>query len=333
MPKISVIVPIYNAEKYLCRCLESLRNATNVDLEILLIDDGSTDNSATICKKFCEEDRRFKYFYQKNLGVSAARNFGIKNAIGEYLSFCDGDDWIEADEYEFLYELLQKEDCDVAVCGYYQDTEDGSVSQCNGEYIVADSEQALALTLRDNTYGGYLWNKLFRRSIVGDRILREEIHVCEDLLFVCELLDEGNRFVFHNQPKYHYFANPDSVCRGTFNERLWSIQKAYCEIVALTDKKYRGVLAYAQAATTLANLSLAHRCEKAGGLNKTNYLRIKRELKKVVNKESKRRLRRIEGKRTTLPLVLFIFLHSRILFCALKKILRKLKKTLRRLRK
>lgn len=113
-PKISIIVPVYNVEKYLSKCLNSLINQTLAELEILCVNDGSTDNSAKILADFAKMDSRIKVFFQENSGQSAARNLAIERATGEYLGFVDSDDWVDLDYFEKLYNTAKKYDCDIA---------------------------------------------------------------------------------------------------------------------------------------------------------------------------------------------------------------------------
>ena len=115
-PLISVIVPIYNAEQYIDRCLKSILKQTYSNLEVLLIDDGSSDGSSSICKQYELSDNRVHYYHQHNSGVSAARNKGLDIAKGEYIGFCDADDWIESDMYEVLYSMINSSQSDIAIC-------------------------------------------------------------------------------------------------------------------------------------------------------------------------------------------------------------------------
>ncbi len=117
--KISIVVPIYNAEKYLDRCIQSILNQSYKDLEIILIDDGSTDSSNKICNNYQKRDNRIKFISQKNEGVSAARNRGISEATGEFIGFVDSDDYIQPNMYETLYGLINKYNCDISICGYF----------------------------------------------------------------------------------------------------------------------------------------------------------------------------------------------------------------------
>ena len=132
MDKISVIVPIYNADKYLQICLDSIISQTYNNLQIILIDDGSTDESPKICDIYAERDSRFKVIHQENHGAVYARNIGIDNAEGKYITFVDADDWIEFNMIEQLYESLKKYDVDASMCGRFEDTGRTSVTAYHG---------------------------------------------------------------------------------------------------------------------------------------------------------------------------------------------------------
>lgn len=320
LPKISVIVPIYNCEQFLRKCLDSLSNQTYKNIEVIMVDDGSTDNSGNICKEFSDNDKRFIYIRQENSGVSIARNKGIDYATGEFLGFCDSDDWAERDEFEFLYELISEGKSDIAVCGYCVDTNSESKLRGNSnERIIANAEQAIEVILKDNTYGGYLWNKLFKKKIIANFRLHEDIHMYEDLLFVCELFDKCESIAFNNKPKYHYYRNANSAILGKFREKEWSGQIAYDKIIAIVCKKYNKVLPYVQAEAIIANLSIANKLAAVGLLNKENYLSIKNKLKEVINRQSKKEL----SKRTRYSLR--VLLSSRLLFILYRKILTKIR--------
>ena len=116
MPKISIIVPIYNVERYLMECIDSIRNQTLTDIEIILVDDGSPDNSGAICDDCALKDDRIKVIHKKNGGLSSARNAGLKVAIGEYIGFVDSDDWVDGEMYEFLYKNAVEKHAEIAAC-------------------------------------------------------------------------------------------------------------------------------------------------------------------------------------------------------------------------
>lgn len=116
-PLISIIVPVYNVEPYVSKCLESILRQTYQNIEIIIIDDGSTDGGSDICDAYAHKDKRIKVIHQSNEGVSGARNVGLRIAKGEFIGFVDSDDWIEADMYEYLLQNIQQQDADIAICG------------------------------------------------------------------------------------------------------------------------------------------------------------------------------------------------------------------------
>lgn len=119
LPLISIIVPVYNVKDYVEKCLDSICGQTYKNLEIVVVDDGSTDGSGEICDTYAQKDPRVKVIHRENRGVSAVRNEGLDIALGEYIGFVDGDDWIDSDMYEFLYELLIVNEADISVCSHY----------------------------------------------------------------------------------------------------------------------------------------------------------------------------------------------------------------------
>lgn len=190
LPKISVIVPVYNVEKYLHRCIDSILAQTFIDFELLLIDDGSTDGSGKICDDFAKKDSRIRIFHKENGGVSSARNLGIDNAKGEWVSFVDSDDWLENKCYSSLFGDTHIADLTYFGCSCY--FVNGEVTK----YFPADFysnnkeqiEEQLAL-LKDNSqkfeYLGYTWNKLFKKAIIDKYKLRfvKKLSFREDELF------------------------------------------------------------------------------------------------------------------------------------------------------
>lgn len=138
MPKISIIVPVYNVEKYLEKCVRSILAQTFTDFELILVDDGSPDSSGAMCDQFAEQDQRVKVIHKENGGLSDARNAGIEIATGEYLGFVDSDDYIADDMYELLYTNIVKEDADLSICGIYDVYEGKEPVEKQQQYIVLD---------------------------------------------------------------------------------------------------------------------------------------------------------------------------------------------------
>lgn len=187
---ISVIVPCYNVEKYLEKCVESILNQTYQNLEIILVDDGSTDSTPTLCDKLALADTRIKVFHKVNEGVSIARNTGIENSIGKYVTFLDSDDWIEPDTIKIAYEKIKKDDLDLVVWGYTADFVNENEQVLNSrEYKaegVCERGNASILTQKDTLgLSGYVWNKIYKTDIIKDNNLnfKLDISLYEDLLF------------------------------------------------------------------------------------------------------------------------------------------------------
>ena len=147
MPKISIIVPVYNVEKYLEKCVRSILAQTFTDFELILVDDGSPDSSGAMCDQFAEQDQRVKVIHKENGGLSDARNAGIEIATGEYLGFVDSDDYIADDMYELLYTNIVKEDADLSICGIYDVYEGKEPVEKQQQYIVLDKVAAMKMIL------------------------------------------------------------------------------------------------------------------------------------------------------------------------------------------
>ena len=213
---LTVIVPIYNSEKYLKRCVESIQEQTYSDLEILLIDDGSTDNSLQICNELAEHDNRLVVIHQENKGVSAARNNGLNSATGEYITFVDSDDSIEEDMYELLMSELIKYNADMAHCGYKR-IENDTVKDVNGthEIYIQTNAETINNMLSGKLYNCGLWNKVFKREVLNDLKFDEDIKINEDVLFCYNALQQAHKCVFIDETKYLYYVHDKSACNTT----------------------------------------------------------------------------------------------------------------------
>ena len=164
--KVTIVIPIHNLEVFLRRCLESIRRQTYPYFEVLLVDDGSIDGSKEICKSFVEEDDRFKYFYQKNSGVSKARNIGIKKANGKYITFIDGDDFISPNHLQVMVEGL--EDCQLSITGrndIYEDNIRQVFKEDSDVYF--DQKQVIDAVLKPGVVYSFPWNKMYLAEIIN----------------------------------------------------------------------------------------------------------------------------------------------------------------------
>lgn len=219
-PKISVIVPVYNVEKWLNRCVDSILAQTFTDFELLLIDDGSTDASGAICDEYAQRDTRIRVFHKPNGGVSSARNLGLDNAQGEWISFVDSDDFVDLC---FLNSLCEKthENCDIVSCGFHV-YEDGVFSRdVIFQPVVRNNREYLNEILRYEMPGS-LWNKLIRKAIIDTNRLRLDcrIEFREDEEFVFRFLTYCRVGIIISQPLYHYFMpNWSKYCSSNTRDK------------------------------------------------------------------------------------------------------------------
>lgn len=201
-PKISIIVPVYNVEKYLSKCLNSLINQTLAELEILCVNDGSTDNSAKILADFAKMDSRIKVFFQENSGQSAARNLAIERATGEYLGFVDSDDWVDLDYFEKLYNTAKKYDCDIACAGFKR------CKRFRSPIKKTFKETKIYSNINDKVLidklpnHNYLWNKIYRRDKWDFKFT--EGRIFEDMAILIKILFKYDKMVTVPNTYYNY---------------------------------------------------------------------------------------------------------------------------------
>lgn len=220
-PAISVIVPVYNAEAYLEKCVCSILSQTFRDFELLLINDGSTDASGKLCDAFTQTDARVRAFHKANEGVSATRQFGLERAHGEYTIHADPDDWVEPDMLEALYTKAKAEDADMVICDYY--VEFGKKTELKQQQpSTLDSETVLREMFQ--RLHGSLCNKLVKRACYKDFQIcfPPELHYSEDLYAVVSLLRHPMKVAYVPRAFYHYnqTANPNSISRSA-NKRTY----------------------------------------------------------------------------------------------------------------
>lgn len=217
MKKISVIIPIYNIEEYLPRCLESVLAQTYRNLEVILVDDGSWDNSGMIADQYVLKDQRIKVIHQKNQGVSAARNAGLDQATGEYIGFVDGDDYIEPDMYEILVHIMESEQVDIAHCGYQMVYPSKVEYYYNThEKLIMDRKEGILELLKGRKVEPGLWNKLYKAELFQTVRLPYGVAETEDLLCNFELFSVAEKSCFYDVSKYHYMLR----CGSATNENL-----------------------------------------------------------------------------------------------------------------
>jgi glycosyltransferase involved in cell wall biosynthesis len=218
---ISVIIPVYNVEKYLRKCIDSVICQTYLNLEIILVDDGSPDLCPQICEEYAKRDKRIRVIHQKNGGLSAARNAGIHAANGEYIGFLDSDDYIAPSMYELLIDSIHRYDADVAVCNFEYVEEDGNIrySASPVKNEILTKEQALK-KLEEASWWYYVtaWNKLYHRSIFNE-ILFPVGKLHEDQFIVHEVFCQCKRIVTLEEKLYFYVQRENSIMSKVCNMR------------------------------------------------------------------------------------------------------------------
>ena len=235
---ISIIVPIYNVEKYLRQCLDSIQNQTYQNFECLLINDGSPDNSADICREYVEKDSRFRYFEKENGGLSDARNHGIRQSKGSYLTFVDSDDWLENDALQLLYGALEKENADISIGRYncydesryqylfYDSNPDDSLEVIEGKEII--DREGIEEMQTGNWTVAYL--KLFKRELL-ENLPFPLGKIAEDTYWTWKVFLRASSVVYLNSYIYWYRVGlPDTL------SNIWSEKRMYDEIEAREEK-------------------------------------------------------------------------------------------------
>ena len=210
-PLISVIVPVYNCGAYLPQCIESILAQTYKNLQIILIDDGATDNSGKICDDYAKKDTRIEVIHQKNAGVSQARNAGLKIAKGKYIGFVDGDDYISPGMYDYLYALNKEYNTAMSFCNFYILTE---ISEEQKPLIPSNSvltaNEALSLSVQQL----FIWNKLFSADLFKGLAFPKDISYGEDMFILLELFKRAGKIAYGIQPCCYYRQYIGSATRG-----------------------------------------------------------------------------------------------------------------------
>lgn len=225
-PLISIIVPVYNTEQYLDKCVDSIVNQTYTNLEIILIDDGSPDNCGAICDEYAKKDSRIKVIHKSNGGLSSARNAGLDVANGNYITFVDSDDMVESQMYEKMMENIQLTHVDICMCGCKIVNEQGDLlledNFKNKVYNIDEIIKDIILPLKTAS-----WNKLFSKEIIGFvRFPEGKIHG-EDLIFILKCLTSKTTISTINGAYYRYIKHPSSITTSKFSNR--SFDEVYCK--------------------------------------------------------------------------------------------------------
>lgn len=235
---ISVIVPVYNVEKYLNRCVDSIINQTYKNLEIILVDDGSPDNCGNICDRYAEKDSRIKVIHKPNGGLSDARNAGISVANGSYITYIDSDDFVTKDYCEFLYNNIKKSKADISICKHYIMFEDGSkINTGTGKKYLLNKEETFLKLLYSEDLDVSAWAKLYKRETTKN-ILFPKDRLYEDSATTYKLIDKCERIIFESEPKYIYAVRKNSITTNSFNENKMDLILSTNEMCDFIEKEF-----------------------------------------------------------------------------------------------
>lgn len=222
-PKVSIIVAAYNVEAYIRRCIESLINQTLQEIEIIIVNDGSTDNTENIVRELERKDRRIKVLTQENAGLSAARNTGIKSASANYIAFLDGDDYVHNEMYEKLYNSITQHNADMAVCGFYKVYQDNNSFEINREEYsinkkLLDGDLIANFLAKHDEPFVVVWNKLYDLNIIKhNQIFFENRAFFEDVGFIPRYLYYSRKVVLVDEPLHYYVQREGSITKK-YNE-------------------------------------------------------------------------------------------------------------------
>lgn len=219
---ISVIVPVFNVQEYVGKCVTSIRKQTYEHLEILLVDDGSTDLSGALCDKMQKLDARIQVIHKENGGLSSARNTGIDHACGDFIFFVDSDDWIDSDTLEALVQIAEGENADIAECSYrnvFKDHVEEETSN-TGELVIGDTAFAMQCQLDWRYFKSVAWNKLYKRSIFEDGKRYPQGRFHEDEFFTHQAFFSARKLVYVDLSKYNYVRERDGSITGKVSSTI-----------------------------------------------------------------------------------------------------------------
>lgn len=229
MPGVSILVPVYNAEKYLEQCLDSIVNQTYQNLQVVLINDGSSDRSSEICRYFANNYPYIELYEQSNSGVGETRNRLLEKIRGKYFLFVDSDDWMEPEMVEILVDVLESSDTDIAICDKIVESGKVTHNELKRQIIpeIWDQKKAVELFLYHERFNGSLWNKLIKTDIAKDIKFDSTVSYGEDALFVWGCLQNANSISVIDIKLYHYRINQESISHQKFGAKKLSSHKVW----------------------------------------------------------------------------------------------------------
>lgn len=271
-PKISVIVPVYKAENYLHRCIDSILAQTFTDFELLLVDDGSPDKSGAICDEYAKKDSRIRVFHKENGGVSSARNCGIENAIGEYTIHADPDDWVEPTMLEELYNKAIEDDADMVICDFIVDITPEKIIYSKQQPSKLDSDTVLCELFQQ--LHGSCCNKLVKRVCYSNANIKfdNNLSFCEDLHFIGRILKQNIKITYLPKAFYHYdqYLNSNSIVKNNYTIDIYKYDEM---LFSIFEKEFKNTLADKYCKYKMGNM-LLHRAFNGNIFSSKDFCKI-----------------------------------------------------------
>ena len=272
MEKISIIVPVYNVEKYLEKCVNSIINQTYRNLEIILIDDGSTDNSGIICDELAKKDSRINVIHKENEGVSVTKNLGIKVSTSDYVAFVDSDDWLTEDYCECLYKNMVETNADVSIVAYNVVREDDSIianlsidsNMEQDEIVVYEGQEIIKELLKQKTIKNFVC-KLYKKDILCDFPVGVTY---EDIVFSFDVLSKAKKVVYTNRSCYNYLKRSGSITATVSEKNLNDFSQAIFNRYKVVKEKYPSLEKYNIYAFLESTLALSIKSVLSGRIYK-----------------------------------------------------------------
>lgn len=281
---ISIIVPVYNVEKYLDQCIESIINQTYKELEIFLIEDGSPDNCGAICDSWAKKDDRIKVFHVDNGGSARARNIGLLHAKGKYVGFVDADDFLMPSMYEILYKLAINSSAEITECGYYKVTSDvvhNSLNNLEGKTIrTFNTVEALLENVRDTVVQQVVWNKLYLKRIIGNTFFTEGKYI-DDEFWTYKIIGSAKKIVSTTEKLYCYRQQEASMMHQSFSLRRMDALEAKLQRLKYLEQRFPSIVSEAKCNLYFTCIYLQQMALK--DVNKKEQIVMRKKIKNCLN--------------------------------------------------
>lgn len=312
---VTILVPVYNTSKYLRQCLDSITAQTYQNLQVVLVDDGSTDDSLSICEEYARKYSYIEVHHQANAGVAAARNKLLSYIAGDYVLFVDSDDWIEPQTVEYLVAEARYSQVDIVTCSAI--INDGPITVKEIQKEEWSQERTVLEFLRHVIFNGSLWNKLIKAERIKGIQFAKEISYGEDALFIWQVLQRVQKVLITNRQLYHYRMNEDSISHQTFGPKKMTGHIVWEQINSVTEQLWPQYLEIARAGLAISDMWLLYFAAQ----NNYRYDSFIGAFQQTVRRYFKQmRNAQIIGKRKLIFAV--IISHSYRLGCLLLKIIK-----------